>query len=130
MSYTTPTLTQPAAFKLNLVSIDKDGIIRVAVDGPITYEGVLSEKNPMASLLGENWFTNRVILDLAKTHFIDSAAIGWLISTHKEFKNKGGALVVHSIRPPVRQVLDLLKVGKVMGLAENEAVAREMAQRA
>src|SRR4051794_20766420 len=97
MSYITPTLTQAALFKLNLVSIDKDGIIRASVDGPITYEGVLGEKNPMATLLGENWFTNRVILDLAKTHFIDSAAIGWLISTNKEFKNKGGALVVHSI---------------------------------
>ncbi len=129
MSYITPTLTQAALFKLNLISIDKDGIIRVGVDGPITYEGVLGEKNPLATLLGENWFTNRVIMDLGKTHFIDSAAIGWLISTNKELRNSGGALVVHSIRPPVRQVLDLLKVGRVVAFADDETAARELAFR-
>jgi len=128
MPNTPPTLTQPASLKLSLISIDKDGIIRVAVDGPITHESVIVERNPLAALLGETWSSNRVLLSLEKTHFIDSAAIGWLISTQKEFKNKGGKFIVHSIRPPVRQVLDLLKVGKVLTIAENEDAARVFAK--
>ncbi|HEX8523887.1 MAG TPA: STAS domain-containing protein [Tepidisphaeraceae bacterium] len=110
------------------MSIDKDGIIRVAVDGAITYEGVLGEKNPLATLLGETWSSNRVILSLDKTQFIDSAAIGWMISTQKEFKSHGGKFIVHSIRPPVRNVLDLLKVGKVVSIAANEQAARALAK--
>ena len=118
------TLTQPAKFRLTLTSIDKDGIIRVAAEGPITYEGVITERNPLAALLGETWSSNRVLLNLEKTHFVDSAAVGWLIATHKEFKARGGKLIVHSIRPPVRQVLDLLKVGKMVTFADNEDAAR------
>ena len=125
MPNTTPTLTP--LLKLSLVSIDRDGIIRVAVEGAITYEGVLGETNPLATLLGETWSSNRVILNLEKTHFIDSAAIGWLISTHKEFKSKGGILVVHSIRPQILQILGLLKVGQVVPFAENEQAARKLA---
>ena len=124
MAHISSTLSQ--AFKLSLVSIDKDAI-RVAAEGPITYESVIAEKNPLANLLGETWSSNRVLLSLDKTHFIDSSAIGWLISTHKEFKASNGKFVVHSIRPPVRQVLDLLKVGKVVCFADNEQAARAMA---
>ena len=127
MPHTTPNLTSSASFRLSLTSIDKDGIIRVAACGPITYESVITDKNPLATLLGETWSSNRVLLNLENTHFIDSAAIGWLISTQKEFKTRGGKFIVHSIRPPVRQVLDLLKVGKVVTLADNEDAARKAA---
>lgn len=121
-------ILNPSTLKLSLTSIDKDGIIRVAVEGPITYEGVIAEKNPLAGLLGETWSSNRVLMNLEKTHFIDSAAIGWLIATHKEFKARGGKFIVHSVRPPVRQVLDLLKVGKVVTIADNEDAARKIAK--
>ena len=128
MSYTTPTLTQVSAFKLQLVSIDRDGIIRVAAEGPITFDSVLGDKNPLAMLLGETWSSNRVILNLDKTNFVDSAAIGWLISTQKEFKAAGGSIVVHSVRPNVRQVLNLLKVGKIVNIADDEKSARTLAK--
>jgi anti-anti-sigma factor len=111
-----------------MVSIDRDGVIRVAAEGAITFEWVLGEKNPMASLLGQTWSSNRVILSLEKTHYVDSAAIGWLISTVKEFKAKGGAFVIHSVRPHVRQVLDLLKVGKAVQIANDENAARKLAK--
>jgi anti-anti-sigma factor len=128
MPHITPTLTPPAALKLHLISIDRDGIIRVAVDGAITHDDVLGETNPLASLLGETWSHNRVILSLERANFIDSAGIGWLISTHKHFKAQGGAFVVHGIRPQVRQVLDLLKVGKVVSFADDEEAARTLAK--
>ncbi len=95
-------------------------MIRVAVDGPITHAGVIGDHNPLAALLGETWSNNRVILSLEKTNLIDSAAIGWLIATQKEFKAHGGAFVVYAIRPQVRKILDLLKVGKVVRFADNE----------
>jgi anti-anti-sigma factor len=127
MPHNTQTSPGQGALKLTLTSIDKDGIIRVAVEGPITYEAVIAEKNPLAGLLGETWSSNRVLLNLERTHFIDSAAIGWLIATHKEFKASGGKFIVHSVRPPVRQVLDLLKVGKIVTLADSEDAARKAA---
>src|SRR2546421_7257793 len=101
--------------KLTLVSIEKDGIVRVAADGNITAADFdASGKNPLETLLGITWFTNKVLLDMSKTDYIDSSAIGWLIGCHKSFKDGGGTLVVHHVQPSVRQILDVLKIGKVV----------------
>ena len=66
--------------KLSLLSIDPGGFIRLANEGNITSADFTADgKNPFEALIGANWSTHRVLLDLDKTAFIDSAAIGWLI---------------------------------------------------
>jgi anti-anti-sigma factor len=107
--------------KLSLVSIERDGYVRVAAEGPMSAGDFVPErKNPFEVLLGTNWPTHRVLLDLNQTPYVDSSAIGWMIGCQKEFKNAGGSLVVHSVRPAVRQMLDLLKIGRIVPLADNE----------
>jgi anti-anti-sigma factor len=114
--------------KLSLVSIEKDGIIRVAVDGNITMADFgAGEKNPMETLLGANWATNRVLLNLEKCNYIDSSAIGWLIQCNKQFKDGGGNFVCYGLQPSVRQILDVLKIGRVVPLVADEAEARTLA---
>ena len=87
----------------------------------------LASATNLEQVMGQTWSANKVLLDMDKTNYIDSTAIRWLISCHKEFKNKGGVFVVHSVQPAVRQVLDLLKIGKVVPIVENEAAARAFA---
>lgn len=111
--------------KISLVSIEKEGFIRVATEGNITGTDFQADgKNPLETILGATWSNNRVLMNMERTQYIDSTAIGWLISCHKEFKANGGSFVVHSVQPQVRQVLDLLKIGKVVPILENEAAAR------
>lgn len=112
--------------KLSLVSIEKEGFIRVATEGNITATDFQAHesKNPLEQILGATWSSNRVLLNMERTQYIDSTAIGWLIQCHKEFKSNGGTFVAHSVQPQVRQVLDLLKIGKVVPILENEAAAR------
>jgi anti-anti-sigma factor len=113
--------------KLNLLSIEKDGVIRVGSEGQITAVDLPSDgRNPMESVMGANWAGNRVLLDLSKTNYIDSSAVGWLINCSKQFKAGGGTLVIHSMPGAVRQILDLLKIGKLIPLAANEPAAREL----
>ena len=123
-------LTQePDTMKLSLVAIDKEGFIRVATDGNITsaaFNGDSSGKALMEGVLGSTWSSNKVVLDMSKTNYIDSTAIGWLISANKQFKNNGGQFVIHSVQPAVRQVLDLLKIGKVVPIVDDEAAARAL----
>ncbi|HEY8665936.1 MAG TPA: STAS domain-containing protein [Tepidisphaeraceae bacterium] len=109
---------------LKLISIESNGVIRIASEGNITAADFRGEApNPMEGVIGSTWANNRVLLDFEKTDYIDSSGVGWLISTNGDFKRQGGKLIVHSIRPQVRQLLDLLKVGKVVSLVENEAAA-------
>ena len=111
--------------KLSMQSIEKDGFVKLAADGSITAADLDQQTaNPVASALGPNWATFRVLLDMGNVSYIDSSAIGWLIGVQKEFKQHGGGFAVYGVQPGVRQVLELLKVGKVVPLADTEAAAR------
>jgi len=113
--------------KLSMLAIEKGGVIRVAAEGNITAVDVdPTEKNPLETLLGATWSSNRVLLDLSRTGYIDSSAVGWLMNTHRSFKEAGGKFVLYNVQPTVRQLLDVLKLSRVLPLAEDEAAAREL----
>lgn len=114
--------------KLSLVSIDKDGVIRVAAEGSITAADFPTEaRNPLETLLGLTWSTTRVLMNLAPVNYIDSSAIGWLIGTVRAFREGGGKFVVHGVQPSVKQIFEVLRVGRVVPIAEDEAAARKVA---
>lgn len=114
--------------KLQLVSIERDGVVKIATEGNITSADIdAAGPNPMEKILGRNWFQSRVLLDMSDSQYIDSSAIGWLIGSSKQLRDGGGTLVVYGIQPAVRQVLDLLKVGRVVPLVEDESAAKQVA---
>jgi anti-anti-sigma factor len=114
--------------KISMISIDRDGLIRTATSGNLTATDFPADgKNVFEQLLGMTWSNNRVMLNMEKTQYIDSTAIGWLISCQKEFKANNGLFVVHSVQTSVQQVLDLLKIGKVVPIKDDEAAARAFA---
>lgn len=114
--------------KLQLVSIERDGMVKIATQGNITSADIdATGPNPLEQILGKNWFQSRVLLDMNDTQYIDSSAIGWLIGTARQLKDGSGSLVVYGIQPAVRQVLDLLKVGRVVPLVEDETAAKQVA---
>jgi stage II sporulation protein AA (anti-sigma F factor antagonist) len=114
--------------KLQLVSIERDGFVKIATEGNITSSDIdAAGPNPLERILGRNWFQSRVLLDMNDTQYIDSSAIGWLIGSSKQLRDGGGTLVVYGIQPAVRQVLDLLKVGRVVPLVEDEHAAKQVA---
>lgn len=113
--------------KLHLLSIERDGVVKIATQGNVTSADLdAAGPNPMEQILGKNWYQSRVLLDMSDTQYIDSSAIGWLIGSAKQLKDGGGRLVVYGVQPAVRQVLDLLKVGRVVPLVEDEVGARQV----
>ena len=109
-----------------IVSIEKDGVVKVAAEGQLTWRQVQAEgKNPLAVLLGANWASMRLLLDMKGVNYIDSATVGWFIETQKAIRTAGGMRVVYGVQPQVQQVFDLLRVGRVIPLATDEAAARE-----
>lgn len=113
---------------ISLVAIEKEGLVKLASSGSITAAKFdPSGKNPLERILGQNWATMRVMIDMKNTTYIDSSAIGWLIATNKAFRDAGGRLVIHDVPASIKQMLDLLQVGRVITIAENAAAAREIA---
>lgn len=113
--------------KLSLLSIDKGGFVSVGAEGTITAADFhVDQKNPFEVVLGPAWPTHRVIFDMKQVNFMDSSAIGWLIDSNKSFHGGGGRLVIHSIQPKVKQVIDLLRLNKAFAIADNDATARTL----
>lgn len=113
--------------KLAMVAIEKGGVIHVSAEGNITAADCdPNQKNPFEVLLGATWFTNRVLLNMSGAGYIDSSAIGWLMNSQKNFRDAGGKLVIFNIQPAVQQLLDVLKLGRVLTIAGDEADARKL----
>lgn len=113
--------------KIQLISIGQDGIVRLAIDGKVTAADFVGSggTNPIESLLGPNWITFRILIDMSKVAFIDSSAIGWLINSQKQLKEHSGALALFGVQLAVRQVLEMLRIGRVVPFVDTEASARE-----
>ena len=113
--------------KLSVVSIEKQ-LVRVEAEGEITMRDFRAEgPDPFETLLGASWATHRVVLDFSRVRFIDSSAIGWLMTCRRAFEQQGGMLLVHSMQPRVRQVLDVLRIGKVLPILDDVRTALAIA---
>lgn len=80
------------------------------------------------TLVGPDWTSRRVLLNMERAAYIDSATIGWLIASQKSFRANGGEMVLHSVQPAVRNVLELLKIGRVVPIAADAKSARKLLQ--
>ena len=110
---------------LRTVSIDNDGSVRIAADGPLTcrsFKGAVD--NPLATLLGNGWSRRKILLDLRRADYFDSFALGWLINCHRELSSNGGILLLHSGSQKVIQFLRLLKLEAILPIYDSENSAR------
>ena len=86
----------------------------------------LIRRNALEEAVGPSWAAQKILLDFDQVTYIDSSAIGWLISCHRDFKQAGGMLVLHSVPRSVKQVLDILRVGKIIPMVTDESEGRAL----
>jgi|GEM_PF-933942 len=121
------TSSSEETLNISLVSIEKEGLVKLASTGAITAASFdPTGRNPLERILGQNWASMRVLVDMKKTTYVDSSAIGWLIATHKSFKDAGGRIVIHDVPTSVRQILDLLQVGRVITITDTAQQAKDI----
>jgi anti-sigma B factor antagonist len=101
--------------------------ISVSTVGKITQNDFGQGIEPLAQLLGPDVYQRTVLLNLAESDYIDSSGVGWLLSSHKRFREAGGSLVIHSLSPMVSQILRVLKMEQVLQVAPDASSARALA---
>ena len=74
-------------------------------------------------MIGQNWSSNKVLLDMEGVTYIDSRAIGWLVACHIQFSKNGGMMVLYSLPMNVSQIFELLKIGSLFSLVEDRQAA-------
>lgn len=107
---------------MRLVS-DEGGVLQVEMAGPVVRSDVRPDLKPFEDLLGPAGYARSVMVSLAEITLIDSICLSWLLILHKRFREAGGTLILHSLRPPVMEILALIRFEHILLIAENEAGA-------
>ena len=94
-------------------------------DGPIhlRFGGIVTDETSQESdsaLLSSHEYGQQVLVSLRDVTLLNSSGIGMLLKMNRALHDQGGAMVVLDVPMSVRQVLDFMKLGKVLKIAENE----------
>jgi len=74
--------------------------------------------------------TNKLIVDLGRTNYINSMFVGVLVEMYTSFTNIKGHIIFAAPQPPVLQLLRTLKLDQVFEIVENvDAALARLAQR-
>ena len=111
---------------LTVVSNEDGGVAALDCADDMNALEMSGDFKEMEKLLGDTWASRQVALGFGATEYIDSAAIGWLLSLHKAIGEGGGKLVLHSMNPSVARVLKMMRIDNVLTVAENQAQAEQL----
>jgi anti-anti-sigma regulatory factor len=113
--------------KLTLLPIQKDEVLRVRCDGPVSLTGSNPDGEPLQELLGPHCFGLNVLLNLEQAQGIDTSGVIWLMRAHKRFAGQKGKLVLYLVPPMVSALLDILHLTDELAIAASEPAARDLA---
>ncbi|MGB1125555.1 MAG: STAS domain-containing protein [Phycisphaeraceae bacterium] len=108
---------------LTAESVEEDGVALLNCGDDMNALAMCEEFTELKDLVGEDWASQSVGLGFAEASYIDSAAIGWLLSLHKTMDEAGGKLVLHSMSPSVRRVLTMMRLESVLNIADDKSAA-------
>ncbi len=92
----------------------REGVALVDLAGKITLgQGSVQLRDVVAELLSAG--ANRIVLNLAAVHYVDSSGIGELVSRHMTTRHAGGRLILLHLPQKIR---DLLQITKLLSLFE------------
>jgi len=67
--------------------------------------------------------TKKIILNLAEVNYIDSSAIGELVSSHTTITNQAGQLKLLNLTQKIQELLQITRLLTVFSVCDNEAMA-------
>ncbi len=112
---------------MELEVLSDDGeVLRLKMKRDILRDDTVPDLKPLEDLLQPAGYTRSVLLSLEDLTFIDTMQLSSLMVMHKRFCETGGKLVVHSIRPQVMEILQMLRFEAVLRIAEDERAAWEL----
>jgi anti-anti-sigma factor len=110
---------------------NEEGIHRLEVVGKLTRDGYKAGAvDPVVALCGEDIFKKPALLSLARSMYLDSTGIEWLLNYFKRFQAEGGKLIVHSATPATQQLLKLMRLDSILHLEPTESAALDRARKA
>ncbi len=105
------------------IVVEEKGDVRIVrvQEGKLTYPVLASFFASVRQLVEDG--ARKVVIDLAKVTYIDSASIGCLMDIHRLLEEKAGVLKLSGLQPRVETMISMTGVHKIIGLHREEAEA-------
>jgi stage II sporulation protein AA (anti-sigma F factor antagonist) len=88
----------------------------VEIDGELDLETSPTFRNAIEEKLDQYESIKHLILDLKKVNFIDSSGLGVILGRFKRLSQQGGKLSAIHVSDPIRRVLELSGLLKIMDI--------------
>lgn len=96
----------------------EDGILTFKLEGEISFLNINPLKDDiLKNLLPED---KKIILNMEKIDFMDSAGLGMVLCFTKEMKSRGGELIVEHPQLGVQKIFQMSRMEKVMKIIYTE----------
>ncbi|MBP0724289.1 anti-sigma F factor antagonist [Bacillus sp. RG28] len=97
----------------------KENILCVRLAGELDHHTAEDLRLQVNEVL-EKESIQHILLNLEQLTFMDSSGLGVILGRYKVIRNKGGEMVVCSISPSIKRLLDMSGLFKIVHLAEDE----------
>ena len=102
--------------KLSIRSQEND-LVRFRLEGRVSQRELATSEEPIGDLLGDDAYSNRLMIDMSEVASLDSSGVNWLLVCQKRLRESGGSLVLHSLSPIAKNVVKVLNLQTVFALA-------------
>jgi len=97
----------------------KENIWIIEIDGPIKSGMEFDLADELETCLHQS-DVPKIIVDLKKVPFINSAALGIFLNIYKEVEKKNGRFALCSISPDVDNLLEITKLSSILETFRNQ----------
>ncbi|HWT44675.1 MAG TPA: STAS domain-containing protein [Microbacterium sp.] len=97
---------------MNLTTAIRDHYAVIDIVGRLTATGAPQLRNAVNELIDAG--SNRIVIDMSRTEFVDSTGLGALVGGLKSARVAGGDLRVAAVQDSVRTVLRLTNLDRVL----------------
>lgn len=111
--------------KLTLQSREGD-VVLLKLEGRVSQRDVALTDDPLQDLLGDDAHRLKLVVDMSEVMSLDSSGVNWLLSCHRQAREKGGVLILHSLSPIARNVIRVLNLHTVLNVVPDEQAADRM----
>jgi anti-anti-sigma factor len=96
------------------------GVTLILPTDPVSGLQAASFQTWMESVLR---YSDRIVVDLSRVHFMDSAGCSVLLWVHKQILERGGRLVLCGLQSGVRALFEILRLSRVLTICPSREAA-------
>jgi anti-sigma B factor antagonist len=104
---------------VSYLQADADGLVTAALDGELDVDSADTVRDSLAETAGRP-DCKALAVDVSQLTFIDSYALGALVSARNTALGAGVTLTLVNPSPPVRKAIEVTGLGDVFGLSATD----------